>query len=91
MVQMKASVTVKRRKKISLYIPHGSDERKMRLMDMNNHDLLYIPHGSDESLCDMLMKFPKTIFISHMVQMKVATHMKKKILKKKTLYPTWFR
>ena len=35
-------------RKDTLYIPHGSDERTMKLYELDNHKLLYIPHGSDE-------------------------------------------
>jgi len=53
-----------------LYIPHGSDERKMMSFPFGSERKLYIPHGSDESASFTDFAKLSTSFISHMVQMK---------------------
>jgi len=54
-----------------LYIPHGSDERSAKLIQNLRFPRLYIPHGSDERIPTATVVTSLTIFISHMVQMKV--------------------
>ena len=55
---------------VTLYIPHGSDERVKDgdVWQLGEH--LYIPHGSDESLITLIKMICLKNFISHMVQMK---------------------
>ena len=50
MVQMKVASGIQRKDTPEqLYIPHGSDERKVRIEKLREGYFLYIPHGSDES------------------------------------------
>ena len=60
---------------IKLYIPHGSDESWKTQLRTGFCIFLYIPHGSDESRTDYLQGMEKTVFISHMVQMKDPVHL----------------
>jgi len=56
-----------------LYIPHGSDERRVFDCFCKIVYVLYIPHGSDESdNANNADNADKLDFISHMVQMKVT-------------------
>jgi len=52
--------------------------------------ILYIPHGSDERSVIIIVCVEASIFISHMVQMKVH-YPSLKVTLYHTLYPTWFR
>ena len=50
MVQMKVIPVPDVLSNFQLYIPHGSDERRLKHLIRNSANVLYIPHGSDESL-----------------------------------------
>ena len=92
MVQMKGrSPKASNIFKTRLYIPHGSDERRIFDWLCQIIYILYIPHGSDESF----LKSSVSPFISPALY---PTWFRwKKRLKNKTnqtrfsLYPTWFR
>jgi len=75
-----------------LYIPHGSDERRLYLTTIMRKVNLYIPHGSDERN-EKIDYFIYLIehFISHMVQMKVSYNPQSIGSPITPLYPTWFR
>ena len=71
---MKARLFSGRKKVISLYIPHGSDESipEANIIQLTDDD--FISHMVQmKVLCVMLMKCQTMIFISHMVQMKVTS------------------
>ena len=52
---------------------------------------LYIPHGSDERVTRRKKTMKKSLFISHMVQMKDETWRDGHQERNSPLYPTWFR
>jgi len=49
MVQMKGDNLFAYNSSGILYIPHGSDESRLKHLIRNSSNILYIPHGSDES------------------------------------------
>ncbi len=63
----------------------GLNRRRASLFSM-----LYIPHGSDESFVTRYGSAGSSVFISHMVQMKVLRDKNWPTLEP-ALYPTWFR
>jgi len=64
---------------LQLYIPHGSDESWYKAHLRKFHIKLYIPHGSDERQIQSIKSERHLYFISHMVQMKGQTLIKKPI------------
>jgi len=92
MVQMKGSSGVHGGRSSSfLYIPHGSDERTMKLYELDNHKLLYIPHGSDErGVLNPCFFFIAFLYIPHGSD--ESERIKEEMIGNPTsLYPTWFR
>ena len=78
-------------RKDTLYIPHGSDERTMKLYELDNHKLLYIPHGSDErSKKFWVSKRRLNTLYPTWFRWKLSLDVKSSE-RFETLYPTWFR
>ena len=76
---------------ISLYIPHGSDERSV-LKNIMKLLIIFISHmvqmkGSVSSKSKTALRY----FISHMVQMKAGGGGGLLLPGLSPLYPTWFR